>query len=195
MNDISALINGFPFSSNTAGADLLEPLDPTIHAVRSPTTRPLLYGMENKGNSSSSSNSSSKSNSSSSSSNNNEEKDKKDKAVEDRDIYNRESRLRYWLERAKEYEEVYQFARYMLREEKASLWVIRCITILLSIREFLGKPFGEASREDIEHYIEYCNNRKDYSPSTHKKIRQVLKYFFKVMYGNNEYYPEQIAWL
>ena len=34
-----------------------------------------------------------------------------------------------------------------------------------------------------------------YKVSTNEKCRQVLKLFFKVVYGNNESYPEQVKWL
>jgi integrase/recombinase XerD len=35
---------------------------------------------------------------------------------------------------------------------------------------------------------------KGYKASTNEKFRQVLKLFYKIVYGNNEYYPEQVKW-
>jgi len=35
---------------------------------------------------------------------------------------------------------------------------------------------------------------KGYKASTNEKFRQVLKLFYKTVYGNNEYYPEQVKW-
>lgn len=35
---------------------------------------------------------------------------------------------------------------------------------------------------------------KNYKASTHEKLRIILKLFFKVIYGNNENYPEQVKW-
>jgi hypothetical protein len=37
--------------------------------------------------------------------------------------------------------------------------------------------------------------QKNYKASTNEKFRQVLKLFYKVVYGNTEYYPEQVKWL
>jgi integrase/recombinase XerD len=82
----------------------------------------------------------------------------------------------------------------MQREEKSKLWIIRCITLLLNIKKHIRKEFRACTREDIQQYIDYTL-KKGYSPSTHTKIRQVLKYFFKVVYGNNEYYPDAVRWL
>jgi hypothetical protein len=36
--------------------------------------------------------------------------------------------------------------------------------------------------------------QKNYKASTNEKFRQVLKLFYKVVYGNTEYYPEQVKW-
>ena len=117
-----------------------------------------------------------------------------------RDLYKRDIRLRYWIDRVKheaipdsDKQDILKFVEFMQREEKSKLWIIRCITLLLNIKQYIRKEFRACTRKDIEGYITYT--LKDYSPSTHKKIRQVLKYFFKVLYGNNEYYPEAVAWL
>jgi len=56
------------------------------------------------------------------------------------------------------------------------------------------KEFRECTRKNIQEYIDYTL-KKGYSLTKHRKIRQALKYFFKVVYGNNEYYPEAVAWL
>ena len=36
---------------------------------------------------------------------------------------------------------------------------------------------------------------KEYSGWTDKKFRDVIKKFYKVVYGNNEQYPEQVRWI
>ncbi|GIU71669.1 MAG: hypothetical protein KatS3mg003_1148 [Candidatus Nitrosocaldaceae archaeon] len=89
---------------------------------------------------------------------------------------------------------ILKFVEYMQENSKASLWIIRCITILLEISKILSKDFNDATKEDIKRIIEEIDSR-NYSPSTVTKFRQVLKYFYKVVYGNNEYYPEQVAWI
>ena len=30
--------------------------------------------------------------------------------------------------------------------------------------------------------------------STHEKFRRILKFYYKVVYGNNELYPEAVSW-
>ncbi len=118
-----------------------------------------------------------------------------------RDLYKRDTRLRYWIDRvnheaisANDREDILRFVEFMQREEKSKLWIIRCITLLLNIKKHIRKEFRACTRKDIEEYIDYTL-KKGYLPSTHTKIRQVLKYFFKVVYGNNEYYPEAVAWI
>ncbi|GBC74565.1 Tyrosine recombinase XerC [archaeon HR05] len=139
-------------------------------------------GIANIGNSSDNSSSNARSNSNSS----------------NRDIYKREERLKYWIERAKEdpYNsiEILKFVQYMQENGKAMLWIKACIVILLEISRILGKEFSSATKEDIKRVIEEIDSR-DYSMHTVMKFRQVIKYFYKVVYGNNEYYPEVVRWI
>jgi site-specific recombinase XerD len=37
-------------------------------------------------------------------------------------------------------------------------------------------------------------NDKEYKASTHEKFRAILKIFYKVVYGNNEVYPDCVKW-
>jgi hypothetical protein len=37
-------------------------------------------------------------------------------------------------------------------------------------------------------------NDKEYKASTHEKFRVILKVFYKVVYGNNEVYPDCVKW-
>ena len=118
-----------------------------------------------------------------------------------RDLYKRDARLRYWIDRVRyepipdaDKQDILKFIEFMQREEKSKLWIIRCITLLLNIKKHIVKEFRACTKEDIQQYIDYTL-KKGYSPSTHTKIRQVLKYFFKVVYGNNEYYPDAVRWL
>ncbi len=104
--------------------------------------------------------------------------DTKDNSI--RDLYKRDTRLRYWLNRVKheaipdnDREDILRFMEFMQKEEK--LWIIRCITLLLNIKQHIKKEFRACTRKDIEEYIDYTL-KKGYSPSTHTKIRQVLKY-------------------
>lgn len=37
-------------------------------------------------------------------------------------------------------------------------------------------------------------NEKRYKASTHEKFRKILKIFYKVVYGNNEFHPDTVKW-
>jgi hypothetical protein len=37
-------------------------------------------------------------------------------------------------------------------------------------------------------------NDKEYKASTHEMFRVILKIFYKVVYGNNESYPDCVKW-
>jgi site-specific recombinase XerD len=131
----------------------------------------------------------------------NQDREDKERDSNNRDIYKRDTRLIYWIKRVKhesipdaDKQDILKFIEFMQREEKSKLWMIRCITLLLNMKQYIRKEFRACTKEDIQQYIDYTL-KKDYSPSTHTKIRQVLKYFFKVVYGNNEYYPEAVRWL
>jgi site-specific recombinase XerD len=71
--------------------------------------------------------------------------------------------------------------------------MVRCITALITIRKHLEKPFRNATKDDMRSILKWME-QKGYKASTNEKFRQVLKLFYKVVYGNNEYYPEQVKW-
>jgi integrase/recombinase XerD len=81
----------------------------------------------------------------------------------------------------------------MQEREKSKLWIIRCITALIIIRKQLGKRFKDATKDDIKSILKWMEE-KNYKVSTQEKFRIVLKMFYKTIYGNNEYYPEQVKW-
>jgi hypothetical protein len=117
-----------------------------------------------------------------------------------RDLYNRAEKLAYWLKRIEtdlqgpDKEDVLCLVRFMQDHERSSLWIIQCITILILVRKQLQKPFREASLDDIRVLICWLDN-KGYKSSSIEKFRKVLKFFFKVVYGQNRYYPEQVQWI
>src|SRR5919198_2629008 len=117
-----------------------------------------------------------------------------------RDLYNRAEKLAYWLKgietdlQGPDKEDVLCLVRVMQDHERSSLWIIQCITILILVRKQLQKPFREASLDDIRVLICWLDN-KGYKSSSIEKFRKVLKFFFKVVYGQNRYYPEQVQWI
>lgn len=116
-----------------------------------------------------------------------------------RDLYHRHDKLAYWIHRVNaELEEpdktdVLKLVEHMQDRERAVLWITRCITALLLMRKQLGKSFRDANKDDIRNVLKWME-QKSYKASTNEKFRQVLKLFYKIVYGNNEYYPEQIKW-
>ena len=94
-----------------------------------------------------------------------------------RDLYHRKDRLNYWIKRiSSDLEEpdrsdVLKLVEHMQERERAILWIIRCITALLSIRKQLKKPFGETTKSDIKELL-FWMDEKGYKASTHEKYRQ-----------------------
>jgi integrase/recombinase XerD len=116
-----------------------------------------------------------------------------------RDLYNRKQKLEHWIYKAKEELEepdrihVLQFVEYMQEKDKSILWIVRCITALISIRRHLDKPFVECKKEDIKNLFSWMDT-KNYKASTHEKFRKILKIFYKVIFGKNEFHPDTVNW-
>ena len=119
-----------------------------------------------------------------------------------RDLYHRKERLEYWINRInndlKESDriDVLKLVEHMQDRERSILWIIRCITALLTIRKQLGKSFREVTKDDIRFFLKWMDERK-YKASTNEKFRQVLKLFYRTVYGNGdngESYPDCVKW-
>jgi hypothetical protein len=54
--------------------------------------------------------------------------------------------------------------------------------------------FRTCTKEDIRRFIDLIENEMNYRASTIQKYKKILKYFYKVIYGKNEFYPEQVKW-
>jgi integrase/recombinase XerD len=116
-----------------------------------------------------------------------------------RDLYNRKYKLEYWIRKVhtelqnEDRVDVLKLVGFMQDHERSILWIVRCITALLLVRKQLDKPFRNATREDIRNILKWMD-QKEYKKSTNEKFRQILKLFYKIVYGNNEIYPDQIKW-
>ena len=116
-----------------------------------------------------------------------------------RDLYNRKHKLAHWILKAKsELDEpdrthVLQFIEYMQEKDNSILWIVRCITALLYIRRQIDKPFIDWKKEDIKALFVWMDN-KNYKASTHEKFRKILKIFYKVVFGKNEFHPDSVSW-
>jgi hypothetical protein len=71
-----------------------------------------------------------------------------------RDLYHRKERLEYWINRInKDLDEsdrndVLKLVEHMQDRERSILWIIRCITALLTIRKQLGKSFRPKNQQN-----------------------------------------------
>jgi len=87
-----------------------------------------------------------------------------------------------------------EFERQLLSEGLTSIRVAKYLYTLSRIAEMLGKPFEEATVEDIKDLV-YRIERSGYSPWTKKDYKVALKRFYKWLKGNNEEYPPEVKWI
>jgi integrase/recombinase XerD len=114
-----------------------------------------------------------------------------------RDLYNRNAKLQYWINKIStdldgtDRRDLLKLIEHMQDRERASLWIIRCITALITIRRQLGKTFRSTTKDDLRQFLKWME-QKNYKASTNEKFRQILKLFYKVVYGNGDSYPDQV---
>jgi hypothetical protein len=83
-----------------------------------------------------------------------------------RDLYNRKAKLDYWIQRVNtgllgtDKSDLVKLIEHMQDKERAALWIIRCITALISIRKQLGKPFKDATKDDIKLILKWMKEIK-----------------------------------
>ena len=116
-----------------------------------------------------------------------------------RDLYCRKQRLESWTERihqdlvGTDKNDLLKFLEIMEEKDQAILTIVKGISIMLQLRKQFNKPFCQVTKDDMKLLFKWMNN-KGYRVETHEKIRAVLKKFFKMVYGNNESYPECVKW-
>jgi site-specific recombinase XerD len=116
-----------------------------------------------------------------------------------RDLYNREKALENWTNKVNtqlkepDRSDVLMLVEHLKEQEKSALWIIRYLSAILLLRNKLTKPFRYCSKDEIKELLEWMKTKK-YKKSTHEKFRVILKSFYKRVYGNNEYYPENVKW-
>jgi hypothetical protein len=54
--------------------------------------------------------------------------------------------------------------------------------------------FRDCTTEDIRKFIVLIENEMNYKASTIEKYKKILKFFYRVVYGKNESYLEQVKW-
>ncbi len=126
-----------------------------------------------------------------------------------RDLYNRTNRLQTSLDRVNglpnpDKDDILAHVQHLLDERRAKLTIIRNISSLITFREKLGKSFRNATASDLRDAFSKMEKDgwktkqgkiKEYSSWTDKKFRDVIKKFYKVVFGNNEQYPEEVRWI
>ncbi len=91
-------------------------------------------------------------------------------ARKDRDIYNMESRLRYWLERVSSLSEhdrndIMRLVQYLQDRETSALRIVRCLNVLMIARRVIGKDLRECTSSDVRGFVAYMEE-KGYSPES-----------------------------
>ena len=81
----------------------------------------------------------------------------------------------------------------MQEKNQSILTIIKSISVVLQIRKQFEKPFSQITKEDIKFLFKWMDE-KCYMVETHEKFRAVLKKFYKMVYGNNESYPDCVKW-
>jgi site-specific recombinase XerD len=116
------------------------------------------------------------------------------------DIYNRKQKLERWISKVNsevvepDKTDILKCIQHMQDNERSALWIINFITNLVSLRKKLNKPFRKCSKDDIRRLI-YEINKQNFRVKTIEKYRSILKQFFKIVYGENEYFPDTVKWI
>lgn len=111
-----------------------------------------------------------------------------------RDLYNRKKKLDYWINRihkdldTSDKKDALIFLEIMQEKDQSILTITRCISIVIQIRKQIGKPLSKDTKDDIKAFFQWMDNKR-YKVETGEKYRAVLKKFYKMVCGNNEYYP------
>lgn len=118
----------------------------------------------------------------------------KNKSIESNDLYNRKELLKRSLERLEEElgtedrEDILTLVQFQKDKQNELLWINRCVTALIVLRQKLKKSFRSATRADIHELFEYIDKvgyttpkgeRREYKGSTDEKFRKIIKLFYK----------------
>jgi len=85
------------------------------------------------------------------------------------------------------------FEEHLIAQGESPARVLKYLYTLRKIYQWLGKPFEEATKRDIEKILLKLEE-KDYSPWTKQSYKVILKYFYKWLRGSEEY-PKEVSWI
>ncbi len=118
-----------------------------------------------------------------------------------RDIYNRKRQLEKCIKRIDtdlececDKNDILDLVKHLQNKEAADLWIVKCIYSLIIIRQQIKKSFKDVTKDDIKNFLKWMEEEKRYKASTNETFTKVIKYFYKVVYGKNEYYPGVVKW-
>lgn len=101
-------------------------------------------------------------------------------------------------------EDILVHVQQLTDDRRSKLTIIRNISVLMTFREKLGKSYRDATIPDMraafakiekEGWKTKKGEIREYSSWADKKFRDVIKKFYKVVFGNNEDYPEVVKWI
>ncbi len=101
-------------------------------------------------------------------------------------------------------DDILTHVQHLTDNRRATLTIIRNISALITLREKLGKPFRDATSTDMRTVFTNIEKEgwktrkgeiKEYSSWADKKFRDVIKKFYRVVFGNDEDYPEAVKWI
>lgn len=94
------------------------------------------------------------------------------------------------------------FENHALNEALTDKRIAKLEFVYNLVKRHIHKSLDKLTRKDIEEYLNNLNhnkilkqNKQPYSGSTKADIKKFLKQFFKWYKGNNESYPEEVAWI
>ena len=118
------------------------------------------------------------------------------------DLYNRKALLERSLERLDELDAVdkqgvLSLVQFQRDKQNELLWINWYITALIVLRRKLKRVFRDATKDDIRDLFEGLERNGWETPngetgSTEEKFRKIIKLFYKVVYGQNKFYPEAV---
>jgi len=88
---------------------------------------------------------------------------------------------------------LHNFIKHLVIRGLSKARIIKYLDTLYKVTEWLGKPFDEVKKEDIEDLIHKIE-LKDYSHWTKRDYKIIIKIFFRWLKGTEEY-PDIVRWI
>ncbi|MFH1199683.1 MAG: site-specific integrase [Candidatus Micrarchaeota archaeon] len=86
------------------------------------------------------------------------------------------------------------FAQSQLAKGLSRVRIVKCVYCMRYLAKWLGKPFSEASKQDLVVLVSGLEGM-EYSENSKYDFKIVLKMFFRWLKGDGDTYPPEVAWL